>query len=163
MTPEPNFSLLCLATCSEVNFTNPGSISSTFYRQLLHQQSYGNPNGARRRAQSLRVERILWPCILVKLGIFLLVKLNRTRRMTTSTFALYIIKLVKQTNGTKSKWASSHSLAPVGAVQFHIQKYAQFYQYAWLENTLNFHTVCFTLYASRIGVILLEQKLPVKC
>jgi hypothetical protein len=29
------------------------------------------------------------------------------------------------------------SLALVGAVQFHQQKYAQLYKYAWLENTLS--------------------------
>ena len=40
--------------------------------------------------------------------------------------------------GTKHKCAGSHSLAPVGAIQFHQQHYAELHHYAQLENTLNF-------------------------
>ncbi len=65
--------------------------------------------------------------------------------------------------GTKCKCYASHSLAPVGAVQFHQQKYVQLYLHAWLENKLNFYTVSFPLWASRVVVNLLAQKLQVKC
>ncbi len=85
--------------------TPQGSISSTFYRQLLHQQSYAIPTGTQRRAQSVKVERIFQPCVLVKLGVFLLVKPNGAcwQRMTTSSFALCAIRLEKSTLDNNNK------------------------------------------------------------
>jgi hypothetical protein len=47
-----------------------------------------------------------------------------------------------QPSGTKRKCVGSHSLAPVGAVQFHQQNYIQLYHYVQLENMLNFYPVC---------------------
>jgi hypothetical protein len=42
-----------------------------------------------------------------------------------------------QPYGAERKCVGSHSLAPVGAVQFHQQNYAQLHHYAHLENTFN--------------------------
>jgi hypothetical protein len=69
-------------------------------RSTGNQLSYANLTGTQHRAYTIKVERILWPCELVKLGVFLLVKLNSTyrcRRVTTGAFALYAIRLVKLT------------------------------------------------------------------
>jgi hypothetical protein len=44
--------------------------------------------------------------------------------------------------GTKHKCAGSRSSAPVGAIQFQQQHYAQLHHYAQLENMLNFYAVC---------------------
>ncbi len=38
--------------------------------------------------------------------------------------------------GVKHKCTGSNSSAPIGAVQFHQQKYVQLYKFAQLENTL---------------------------
>ncbi len=49
------------------------------------------------------------------------------------------------------------------AVQFQQQNYTQIYHYTKLEITLNFYAVRFTPCASKIGVNLLAQKLPLEC
>ncbi len=64
--------------------------------------------------------------------------------------------------GAKRKCSGSHSLAPVGAVQFHQQNYAQLHHYAQLENTLNFYAVHPKPCTSEIGVNLLAQNICVK-
>ncbi len=72
-----------------------GSMSSTFYQQLSCQQVYTNLTGARRKAYSVEVQRIFQPFIVIKLSIFLLVKLNGAywhQRMTTR-----VIRLMKLT------------------------------------------------------------------
>ncbi len=63
----------------------------------------------------------------------------------------------------KHKCTGSYSSAPVGAVQFHQQNYAQLHHYTQLENTLNFFAVPPIPCASKIGVNLLAQKLRVNC
>ncbi len=50
-------------------------------------------------AQSLKVERIFQVCGLVKLGVFLLVKLNGACKHKTVAFALCAIRLVKLNQG----------------------------------------------------------------
>jgi hypothetical protein len=65
-----------------------------------------------------------------------------------------------QPNGAERKCPGSHSLASVGAFQFHQQNYAQLHQYAQLENMLNFYALCPAVYAS---IDLPAQKLLVKC
>ncbi len=64
-----------LAHRGKILFIYLGSISSAFYKELLR-QSYTNRTGAQRRVQNVRVENIFQPCLLVKFGVFLLVKLN---------------------------------------------------------------------------------------
>jgi hypothetical protein len=67
-----------------------------------------------------------------------------------------------QPYGAKRKCAGSHTLAPVGAIQFHQQNYVQHHHYAQLENTLNFYTVCPALHTNKFSINLLAQKLPVE-
>ncbi len=68
-----------------------------------------------------------------------------------------------QPYGAKRKCTSRHSLAPVNTVQFHQQNYTQLHHCAQVGNTLNFYAVRPTLYASKISVNLLAQKLHRKC
>ncbi len=71
-----------------------------------------------------------------------------------------------QPSGAKHKCASSSSLAPVCAVQFHQQKYAQLYMSARLENTFNSYALCSAQYASKFSIsgakAAKAQKLPVE-
>jgi hypothetical protein len=75
------------------------------------------------------------------------------------TFFLLLFSLYSgqfhQHFGAKRKCTGNHSSAPVGAVQFHQQNYAQLHHYAQLENMLNFYAVRSTLCTSKIGVNLL--------
>jgi hypothetical protein len=77
--------------------------------------------------------------------------------------AIYLWGQFHQHFGAKLKCAGSHSLALVGAIEFHQQNYAPIHHYTTLENTLNFYPVCPTPCASKIGVNLLAQKLRLKC
>ncbi len=64
----------------------------------------------------------------------------------------------------KSQMHQKHSLATVGAVQFHQQNYTQLHHcWAQLEYTLNFYGVLPTPCASTISVNLLAQEQRVKC
>jgi hypothetical protein len=66
-----------------------------------------------RMAYSVEVEGIFLLCVIVKLGIVLLVKLNGTyhhRRMTTSAFVLCAKMLMKLTLDVK-KWTKKTSLS----------------------------------------------------
>jgi hypothetical protein len=65
--------------------------------------------------------------------------------------------------GAKRKCTGGHSLAPVGAIQFHQQNCAQLHHYAQLKNTLNFYSVRPALYANKFSVNLMAKKLTVEC
>jgi hypothetical protein len=62
----------------------------------------------------------------------------------------------QQPNGAKRRQAFFE------AVQFRQQHYTQLCQYTQLELMLNFYAVLFTQCVSKIGVNVLEQKLPVE-
>ncbi len=77
-------------------------------------------------------------------------------KMNKNSFPLELRGQFHQPYGTKRKCASSYSSAPIGAIQFHQQKYAQLYWYLRLENTLFYsYALHSTLCASRIGISLL--------
>jgi hypothetical protein len=70
-----------------------------------------------------------------------------------------------QTSGVKRKYTGSHFWllqSLLCAIQFHQQYYTQLYQNTELHHMLNFFVICPTLCASKIGINLLVQKLPVE-
>ena len=67
-----------------------------------------------------------------------------------------------QPTSVKRNCAGAQHFSKKDAVQFHQQNFAQLCWYIELENLPNFYIVHSALYASKLGVNLLAQKLLIK-